>query len=130
MQNTIFILPCNGDSAAGRITRLAAQELVLAGRAQWCLSWRQIGKLLEKAGEDTSSFIIVDGCEKRCVLNQLLEEGLVGRHYLALSDVGIDITSPDDVERKHIELAKDAIIAECAPLKQSVPPPLAGCSCR
>jgi len=54
MQNTILILPGKGNSAAGRITRLAAQELVLAGQAQWYLSWRQRGKFLEITGDITS----------------------------------------------------------------------------
>lgn len=129
MHKKIFILPCNGDCAAGRITWLAAQELVLAGQGEWCFSWRQIGEILEKTNERTSPFIIVDGCDRRCMFNQLLEEGLVGKHHLALSDVGIDILHYNDIEQGGIDLAKDAIIAECTPVNRSMPPPLAGCCC-
>lgn len=126
----IVIFPCNGDSAVGRITWLATQELVLAGQAKWCLSWQHIEEILDRQRTIPSPFIIVDGCEKQCLFNQLLEEGLVGKHHLDLSDVGINIAYVEDIKRDDIDLAKDAIIAECRPVKRDMHPPLAGCCCR
>lgn len=128
MEATIIILPCKGDSTAGRITWLAAQELVLAGKAQWCLSWLQIEEILEEERGASLAYLVVDGCEQRCLFKELLAEGLVGRHHLALSDVGIDFYA-GEIERRDIDLVKEAIIAECRPVKRDMPPPLGGCCC-
>lgn len=91
MIEKIIILPCNGDSAPGKITRIAAQEMVLAGKAELCLSFHQIREILEAHGGKAPPLIIVAGCERRCVFNELLEEGLISTHQLALVDVGIEL---------------------------------------
>ncbi len=130
MKQKIYLLPCNGNSAEGKVTWLAAQELVLEKKAEWCLSWRQLGQLLEKIGDTSLAFICVDGCEKKCLFNHLLEEGLIGKHYLDLSDVGIIPMYLENITRDDIELAKEAIIAECKPVNKTVPPLFSGCCCR
>lgn len=129
MQKKIFIVPCNGAMANGHITWLAAQELVLEGKAIVCRSWNHINEILEN-NEHASSFIIVDGCENQCLFNQLIEEGLVGKHYLMLSDIGIDAIHHDDITRQDVELAKDAIVAECKPVTKTPPIYIPGCTCR
>jgi uncharacterized metal-binding protein len=68
MKERITILPCNGDSAAGKISWIATQEMVLAGEAGLCCSFQQLMVVLEASGRKASSFIIVDGCERRCLL--------------------------------------------------------------
>jgi uncharacterized metal-binding protein len=128
MKERIIILPCNGDSASGKITWLATQEMVLAGKAKLCLSFHKIRGILEASGRKTPSFIIVDGCERRCLFNELLEEGLVGKHQLALTDVGIEPVYLEDITRDDIELAKNAIIAECKPVNKT-PQLFSGCCC-
>lgn len=128
MKERIIILPCNGDSASGRITRLATQEMVLAGKAEWCLSFHQINDILEDSGRKTPAFIIVDGCERMCVFNELLEEGLIGKHQLALTDIGIEPVYLKDITRDDIELTKNAIIAECKPVNKA-PQLFSGCCC-
>ncbi len=124
----IIVLPCNGDSAPGKITWVATQEMVLAGKAKPCLSFLQMKKILEARGGEAPPFIIVDGCEKKCLLNELLEEGLVANHLLALTDVGIEPLYLEDITRDDIELAKNAIIAECKPVNNT-PPLFSGCCC-
>jgi uncharacterized metal-binding protein len=127
MIKRLIVLPCNGDSAPGKITWLATQEMVLVGEAEPCISFLQIREILEARGEQTPSFIIVYDCEKRCLFNELLEEGLVGKHLLALTVLGIEPVYLEDITRDDIELAKNAIIAECKPVNKT--PPLFSGSC-
>ena len=47
MLERIIVLPCNGDSAPGKITWIATQEMVLAGKAELCVSFLQIREILE-----------------------------------------------------------------------------------
>ena len=126
----IIISPCNGDSAPGKITWIATQEMVLTGKAELCLSFHQIREILETRVGKAPPFIIVDGCERRCLFNQLLEEGLIGKHQLALTDVGIEPVYLEDITRDDIELAKNAIIAECTSVSDVVPALFSGCCCK
>lgn len=128
MPRKIRILPCNGSCAVGRITWLATQELVLEKKAEWCLSWGQIEEKND-IGDDSYTFLSIDGCDNKCLFNELLEEGLIGKHHLVLSDVGIDPVYLDDITQDDIELAKEAIIAECKPVNKTIPPLFSGCCC-
>ena len=129
MKERIIILPCNGDSAAGKITWIATQEMVLAGEAELCISFQQLREVLKASGTKTSSLITVDGCERRCLFNEHLEEGLVGKHQLALTDVGIEPVYLEDITRDDIELTKNAIKAECKPINKTTPQLFSGCCC-
>ena len=129
IKKTIIILPCNGDCGAGRITWLAAQELVLAGKARWYSAQLLAAEAAANPVQEPP-FILVDGCDRQCLFTTFLDKGLVGRHHLALSDVGIEPLSSNDISREEIELAKDAVIAECTPVDPLRPPRLPGCCCR
>jgi uncharacterized metal-binding protein len=129
MKERIIILPCNGDSAPSKITWIATQEMVLAGNAELCLSFHQLIDIIEDSGGKAPSLIIVDGCERRCLFNKLLEEGLFGKYQLALTDVGIEPVYLEDITRDDVELTKDAIIAECRPVSSVVPALFPGCCC-
>lgn len=129
IHHKILIISCNGNSAAGKVASLAAQELVLEGKAEWCFSWQQIEEIFSEKNSESSFFIIVEGCENKCLFNELLEEGLVGKHHLVLSDVGIDPVYLEDITREEIELAKEAIITECKPVNKTIPPLFSGCCC-
>lgn len=126
----IIILPCNGDSAAGKITWIATQEMVLAGMAEFCPSFQHVMKRLGPCGGQFPPLIIVDGCEKRCVFKKLFSEGYTGKHQLTLTDVGIEPVCQEDITRDDIELAKDAVIAECTSVDNVVPVLFSGCSCK
>lgn len=128
MEEKIVIFPCNGDCAAGRITWIAAQELVLEGKAKWCSSPTLITE--DFVDKHLQRFIIVDGCEKKCLFNAYLEKGLAGKHHLALNDVGIDPILMKDITNEDITLAKDAVIAECAEIDNMPPPLFSGCCCK
>lgn len=130
MQEKIVILPCNGVCATGKITWIAAQELVLEGKAEWYSPLCGSDSDTEFKNKDSHSFIIVDGCESKCLFNAYLEKGLAGKHQLSLSDIGIDTLYLDDIKRDDIELAKGAIVVECAEADTLRHLPLLGCCCR
>lgn len=127
MREKIIILPCNGDCAAGQITTIAAQELVLEGKAEWYSLYSKTAS--DPGGKVPQSFVIVDGCEEKCLFKAYLEKGLIGKHHLALPDLGIDPLNFEDISREEIELAKDAIIAECAEVDSTRPVLFSGCCC-
>lgn len=113
MKRKIIILPCNGKSAAGRITFLASQELVLEGKAEWYLKEGIFPNSSFSTRDVDKSFILVDGCEMKCLFNQSRKRGFTNNNHLSLNDIGIEIRQYDDFTREDIELAKDAIIAVC-----------------
>jgi len=130
MPHKIVILPCNGDSPAGRITWIAAQELVLEGKAQWYSGQSEDNGPSVTDTVESKPFIILDGCDSQCLFNTFLEKGLVGKHHLTLPDVGIEPMYMKDVTRNDIELAKDAVIAECTAVDTMRPLPFSGCCCK
>lgn len=129
IQKRIIILSCNGDSAAGRITRLAAQELVLEGKAEWYSSQLIFSRNNDEADDTSQPFIIVDGCDKKCSFYEQLERGLLSKHQLALTDLGIEPIYTEDITRDDIDLAKEAIIAECTKVSNDAVPALFSGSC-
>ncbi len=130
MQHKIVILPCNGDSAAGNITMIAAQELVLEGKAQWYSAENEDNRLAITDTAESKPFILLDGCDRQCLFNSFLEKGFVGEHHMALTDVGIDPVYLDDITRNDIDLAKDAVIAECTSVDEMQSPRFSGCCCK
>lgn len=130
MQEKIVILPCNGDSATGKITWIAAQELVLEGKAEWYSPSCENDRGSDTNRTNARSFIIVDGCDRKCLYNIYLKRGLVSKYQLALDDIGIDALYLADIKREDIELAKDAIVAMCTKVKNMHPILLSGCCCR
>lgn len=128
MKEKIIILPCNGDCAAGKITWIATQQLVLEGEAEWYALYREVTGESEK--EIPQLFIIVDGCDKQCLYNDYLEKGLLEKHRLCLSNLGIEPVHFQDLTGEDIELTKDAIIAECTEVDTEQPVLFSGCCCR
>lgn len=127
-QNRIIILPCNGDSAPGEITWIAAQELVLEGKAKW---FGQETPFCGDAKEEKPlSIFLVSGCQKSCVFNLHIDKKNPKNHRLMLVDLGIEPDFIEDITRDDIELTKDAIIAECTPVSKTTPPVFVGCCCR
>lgn len=128
MEDKIFIVSCNGDHPAGRITWIAAQELMLEGKAEWfSTNYSKAGAQVEEAPQ---TFIIVDGCEQQCLYREYPKKGLVGKQHLNLPGVGIEPLYFKDITREDIELAKDAVFAECSEIDNMRPPLFSGNCCR
>ncbi len=130
MAPKIRILPCNGDSPAGLVTWITAQELVLEGKAHWYSSISTDNGPAASGLVEPETFILVDGCDRQCLFNIFLDKGLVGEHNLALNDVGIEPTYMREIKRSDIDLAKDAVIAECTSVDTMQPILFSGCCCR
>lgn len=124
----IIILPCNGDSAPGEITWIAAQELVLEGKARWFS--QEIPCCREGEGAVKKTVILVSGCQKSCEFNEHREKMNSEYHRLTLVDLGIEPDFIEDIASDDIELTKDAVIAECTPVSKTVPPLFVGCCCK
>lgn len=105
------------------ITRIAAQELVLEGKANW-----HPATLAKKAGQ--LPLILLDGCDRKCLSRSFAKNDDPDVHRLALTDVGIEPSETEDITRDDIELAKDAVIAECTDVSDLHTPLFPGCGCR
>jgi len=129
-QDKISICHCNGNSAAGELLRIAVQELVLAGKAELLSENKQRNATTQDNQAGLPKIIIVDGCGERCLYKRHLDNGTLGKYYLNLEDVGIVPIHLEDIAREDIELAKDAIDAECTDKTTRPPVLLAGCCCK
>lgn len=128
-EKKILILSCNGHSAMGLITRLAAQELVLEGTAEWCPD-RSINEGVIVGDTTRQQIILVSGCRERCRFNDMRQKKFSTAHQFILSEVGIEPEELDEITRDDIDLAKDAVIAECTPVGNAAPVFFPGCCCR
>ncbi len=126
-QNRIAILPCNGDSAPGEITWIAAQELVLEAKARWF--GEEAAFCQEAEGAPKTVVILVSGCRKSCEFNEHIKKMSPEYHRLTLLDLGIEPHVIEEISSGDIELTKDAVIAECTPIGKAAPPLFAGCCC-
>jgi len=120
------ILVCPGNSPAAKLTRHAAQELVLAGRAIWLTAG---SNWLQQAAANRQT-IIIDACEKRCLSRHMHMENDQPKHYLCLTDLGIEQALLDNSFKDDLILIKDAVAAECTEVSQMPLFFMQKCSCR
>lgn len=126
MSDHPIIVVCPGNSPMAAITRHAAQELVLAGRATWLPAtpdWR------EEVATNMSS-IVVDGCDRQCLRRHLQQERIKPHHSLCLTVLGIDAGQLEKTFRDDLTLTRDAIIAECTEVSQLPLIFMQKCGCR
>lgn len=126
--NRIIILPCNGNSAPGEITWIAVQELVIEGKAIWFS--REIHFCRHGEGAPKITVILLSGCQKSCEFNEPIEKENPEYHRLMLADIAIEPDFIEDITSDDIELTKDAVLAECAPVSKAAPALFAGCCCK
>jgi uncharacterized metal-binding protein len=131
LHNKILIFPCGGISSVGRLTLLAAQELILEGKGEWaCLHHFKELPQIGKEASFASRLIVVDGCEKQCGKKYVAQLGHLLEFHLSLADLGIPISEGDEGEGEDLQLVKDAIIAESTRLSKEPALFLGSCSCR
>lgn len=131
LHNRILIFPCGGISSVGRLTLLAAQELVLEGKGEWAFL-RHFNKLpqIGKEAVFDSRLIVVDGCEKQCGKKYLGKLGRLLEFHLSLADLGVLTSEGDRGEDEDLQLVKDAVIAESTRLSKQPALFIGSCSCR
>jgi len=88
----IMILACSGSSNLGQLANQAAVELAREGFGKmFCLVG--IGAHLSgfvKSAKDVPSLIAVDGCSIGCAKKILEHAEIPLKHYLVISDLGIE----------------------------------------
>ncbi len=130
-QDKIFIFPCAGNSNVGRLTLLAAQELILEDKGKWVYSTRITE--LQRLGNKSNGgppFIVVDGCKEQCGRKYLEKLAYEPEFILSLADLGIENMKNTEFGDEDLQLVKDAIIAECTRLSERSPVIFSGCGCR
>lgn len=131
LQDKILIFPCGGNSSVGRLTLLAAQELILEGKGEWaCLNHFKELPQIGKEAVFNSRFIVVDGCEEQCGKKYLGKSGRLFEFHLSLADLGIQFSEGNEGGCDDLQLVKDAIIAESTRLSKQPALFLGSCSCR
>lgn len=124
-----YLLPCCGKSAVGRLTKAAAQELILEGKGCWLsIDQLQLWKDNQAGANKRPPTIIIDGCEHRCGARSLNQAGLKAEFYLVLSELGIEEADIETDLAEALVLAKDGIIAESTRITLKVPK-IPGCCC-
>ncbi|MGB3221889.1 MAG: putative zinc-binding protein [Desulforhopalus sp.] len=131
LQDKLLIFPCGGISSVGRLTLLAAQELILEGKGEWvCLHHFKGLPQIGKETAFTSRLIVVDGCEKKCGEKYVAQLGRLLEFHLSLADLGIHTSEGDIGGDEDLQLVKDAIIAESTRLTKQPALFIGSCSCR
>jgi len=126
-----MILACSGASNVGQLSNQAAVEVTREGFGQmFCLA--AIGAHLPKFvsyAQNVSSMVAIDGCSVGCVRAILEHAEVPLRHYVVLTDLGIEKNMNSSLEKADIEKVKLTVrsgIGESAVL-QTVNPPGGGC---
>jgi uncharacterized metal-binding protein len=107
----IMILACSGGSNVGQLSNQAAVELTQEGFGKmFCLAG--IGGHLSgfvQSAKDTPEMVAIDGCSVGCA-KAILEHAEVSlKHYLVVTDLGIEKNKDFDLKKEDIEKVKAAV---------------------
>ena len=117
----VMILVCSGASNVGQLANQAAVELTREGFGKmYCLAG--VGGHLSgfvQSAKDVPQMVAIDGCSTGCA-KAVLEhaEGPI-KHYVVLTDLGIDKNKDLNLKKDEIERVKTAIKGVCASLGSS-----------
>jgi uncharacterized metal-binding protein len=107
----IMILACSGGSNVGQLSNQAAVELTQEGFGKmFCLAGigGQLSGFVQSA-KDVSLMVAIDGCQVGCAgaILKLAEVPL--KHYLVLTDEGIEKNKDFNLQRAEIDKVKEAV---------------------
>ncbi len=125
--NEIMLLACSGGSNVGQLSNQAAVELTREGFGKmFCLAGigGRISGFVQSA-RDVPVMVAIDGCQVGCA-RAILEQAQVPlRHYLVLTEEGIEKNKNFDLDPIQIERVKAAVKRMvnqndpvCAPVQQ------------
>ena len=107
----IMILACSGGSNVGQLANGAAVELTREGFGKmFCLAG--IGGHLSgfvQSAKDAPEMIAIDGCSVGCARAILEHAEVPLKHYLVLTDLGIEKNKDFQLKREDIEKVKAAV---------------------
>jgi uncharacterized metal-binding protein len=113
--SNIIFLSCSGGSNVGQLANRASVELTQEGFGKmFCLAG--IGGHLSgfvQSARDVPTMVVIDGCSVGCAKAIVEHAELPLRHYLVLTDLGIEKNKNFALERQLVERVKDAVKAAC-----------------
>ena len=129
----IMILACSGGSNVGQLSNRAAVELTQEGFGKmFCLAG--IGGHLSgfvQSAKDVPQMVAIDGCSIGCARAILEHAEVPIRHYLVLTELGIEKNKDFDLKFAEIQLVKDAVRRVCRneAVESASPATEAACCC-
>ena len=110
--NDVMILACSGGcSNVGQLSNQAAVELTQEGIGKmFCLAG--IGGKLSgfvQSAKDVPVMVAIDGCQVGCAKAILENAQVPMKHYLVITDEGIEINKNFNLERADIDCVKAAV---------------------
>lgn len=109
--NNVMILACSGASNVGQLANQAAVELTQEGFGKmFCLAG--IGGGLSgfvQSARDVPLMVAVDGCQVGCAKAILDKAQVPLKHYLVLTEEGIEKNKNFNMERNDIDAVKKAV---------------------
>jgi uncharacterized metal-binding protein len=118
--SNIMILSCSGGSNVGQLANQASVELTQEGFGKmFCLAGigGHLSGFVQSAG-DVPTMVVIDGCSVGCAKAIIEHAEIPLRHYLVLTDLGVEKNKNFTLDRQLIERAKDAVKAACASAPQ------------
>ncbi len=107
----IMILACSGGSNVGQLTNQAAVELTQEGFGKmFCLAGigGQLSGFVQSA-KDIPVMVAIDGCQLGCAKAILNQAQVPLKHYLVLTEEGIEKNKNFNLERSDIDRVKAAV---------------------
>ncbi|SFN07292.1 putative zinc-binding protein [Thermodesulforhabdus norvegica] len=109
--NEVMILACSGGSNVGQLTNQVAIELTQEGFGKmFCLAGigGEISGFVQSA-RDVPVLVVLDGCQIGCAKAVLEKVGIPLKHYLIVTDEGIEKNKNFNLERADIDRIKSAV---------------------
>jgi uncharacterized metal-binding protein len=128
----IMILACSGGSNVGQLSNQAAVELTQDGFGKmFCLAGigGQLSGFVQSA-KDVPEMVAIDGCAVGCAKAILRQAQVPLKHYLVLTDEGIEKNKDFNLQRADVEKVKSAVkrvVSEARTAGQASG--VGGCSC-
>jgi uncharacterized metal-binding protein len=123
--NDVMILACSGGSNVGQLSNQAAVELTREGFGKmFCLAGigGHISGFVQSA-RDVPVMVAIDGCQVGCAKAILEQAQVPVRHYLVLTEEGIEKNKNFDLDRIQVERVK-AAVKRMAGQNDPVPAPI------
>ncbi|MCG6878630.1 MAG: putative zinc-binding protein [Deltaproteobacteria bacterium] len=128
----VMILACSGGSNVGQLSNQAAVELTQEGFGKmFCLAG--IGGHLSgfaQSAKDTHEMVAIDGCSVGCA-KAILEHAEVSlKHYLVITDLGIEKNKDFRLKNEELEKVKIAVKEiSGTDVREASSQNLSGCCC-
>ena len=109
--NDLMILACSGGSNVGQLSNQAAVELTQEGFGKMFCLVGIGGKLsgFVQSAKDVPVMVAIDGCQVGCAKAILENARVPMKHYLVITDEGIEKNKNFNLERADIDRVKAAV---------------------